>query len=274
MFGKLLKNDLKAQYHSMSAIFFGIFIISLSAEIVALFSKTDLGKVLGGLVVMAALLFACFFILIAVGLMFSKTMYGRAGYLTLTLPVKTSKLIWSKTLSGLIWTFAVYFLFVGSCVLWFFQVKDLVGQEALESAETLLKLFGAPSFKMLAVILIFFAVSLGITMLLITQSIYLGITVSNVKPFSKLGVIGALIVSFACFLIIQSISSSVDELLPIGMVVSSKAITFTSNTVQALHNAGAQAVSISFMGPIFRLIVGILLHFPISFLAEKKVNVQ
>jgi hypothetical protein len=44
MFGKLLKNDLKAQYHSMSAIFFAIVIIAVGGEFVALFAKSDLGR--------------------------------------------------------------------------------------------------------------------------------------------------------------------------------------------------------------------------------------
>ena len=63
MFGKLLKNDLKAQFHSMSAIFFAIVIIAVGGEFVALFAKSDLGKIFGGVAVMAALLFACVFIL-------------------------------------------------------------------------------------------------------------------------------------------------------------------------------------------------------------------
>jgi hypothetical protein len=68
-----------------------------------------------------------------------------------------------------------------------------MGEEALQSTELLLSLFGAPSFEMLSVVLVFFAVSLAISALMIVQSIFLGITLSNVKPFSKLGIIGIII---------------------------------------------------------------------------------
>ncbi len=274
MFGKLLKNDLKAQFHSMSTIFFGIFIITAVAEIIALFSDNVVGKVFGGLAAVCVLLFACVFIMIAVGLMFSKTMFGRAGYLTLTLPVKTSKLIWSKTVSGLIWTFCAYFLFLGASVLWIYQVKDFVGEDAVESAETLLTLFGVPTFKMISIILIFFAIALSISVLLIIQSMYLGITLSNVKPFSKFSVIGTLVMFFATFLIIQKISTGLSDLLPFGMVISPETITFSSNTVETAAKLGSKVLCVNFCGPVFRLIMGILLHFPIVYLTKNKVNVQ
>lgn len=274
MFGKLLKNDLKAQWHSMSAIFFAIIVIAAAGELVAIFASSTMGKVLGGLAVILALLFACVFVLIAVGMMYSKTMFGRAGYLTLTLPVKTGNLIWAKTVSSLIWTYLVYFLFLGSCFLWFYQVKELMGEEMLESAESILSLFGIPTFKMIAVVCIFFAVSLAISALMIVQSIFLGITLSNVKPFSKLGLIGTIVFAFVVFYCIQTVSNGLSELLPMGMVVSPQVITFTSDTVKTATELGEGVIKISFAGPLFRLLMGILLNLPITHLTKSAVNVK
>ena len=274
MFGKLLKNDLKAQWHSMSAIFFAIIVISIAGEMLALFSKSQMGKILGGLAVIAILLFACVFILIAVGMLYNKTMFGRAGYLTLTLPVKTSKLIWAKTVSGLIWVYLVYFLFLGSCFLFLYQVKEIMGEETIESAETILSLFGVPSFKMIAVVCIFFAVSLAVTALMIVQCIFLGTTLSNVKPFSKLGLIGTIIFLFAIFYCVQTLSNGISELLPMGMVVSPEVITFTSDTVATASALSESAIKINFSGPIFRLAAGILLSIPTISLTKSAVNIK
>ncbi len=274
MFGKLLKNELKAQWHSMSAIFFAIIVIAVAGELLAIFSSSQIGKVLGGLAVVAVLFFACVFILIAVGMMYNKTMYGRAGYLTLTLPVKTNKLIWAKTVSGIIWTYLVYFLFLGSCILWFYQVKELMGEEAFESAEIVLSLFGVPSFKMISVVCIFFAVSLAFSALMIVQCIFLGITLSNVKPFSKLGLIGTIIFAFLCFYCIQSVSNVISEVLPMGMVVSPELITFTSDTVSTAAELGEGVIKINFSGPAFRLLAGILLSIPVSQLTKNAINIK
>lgn len=274
MFGKLLKNDLKAQWHSISVVLFAVAIIMVAGEGVALFAETPLGRVLGGLAVIAALLFACVFILVAVAMLYSKTMFGRAGYLTLTLPVKTSKLIWAKTVSGLVWTYLVYFLFIGACVLWFYQVKEIMGEESLETAETLLTFFGMPSFRSIAILCIFLAVSLGITLLLIIQCIQLGITLSNVKPFSKFGIIGAIAVFFISFWCIQTLSEACAKLLPMGMVVTSQVVSFTSNVTETASQFKEQTINISFMGPLFRLVMGILFNIPIAYLTKENVNVK
>ena len=74
MFGKLLKNDLKAQWHSISAVFLCTFIIALVAEIFTMTSDEKVVKVMGGFLVSIALGFACIVIIIAVAMMFSKTM--------------------------------------------------------------------------------------------------------------------------------------------------------------------------------------------------------
>lgn len=274
MFGKLLKNDLKAQWHSMSAIFFAIIVIAIAGEMLALFSNSQMGKVLGGLAVIAVLLFACVFILVAVGMMYNKTMYGRAGYLTLTLPVKTNRLIWAKTVSGLIWVYLVYFLFLGSCFLWLHQVKEIMGEDTLENAETILSLFGVPSFKMIAVVCIFFAISLAITALLIVQSIFLGTTLSNVKPFSKLGIIGTIIFTFVIFYCIQTISNGISQILPAGMIISPEIITFTTDTASSAAALSNSAIKLNFAGPVFRLVAGILLSIPTTYLTKSAVNIK
>ena len=109
---------------------------------------------------------------------------------------------------------------------------------------------------------------------MIIQCLYFGITLSNVKPFSKFGVIGAILGCFLCFYIVQTLSVGVSQLLPIGMVVSPKTIIFTTDTVTALAEAGKNAIKMNFTGPIFRLIAGIALNFPVVFLAKNYVNVK
>lgn len=273
MFGKLLKNDLKAQWHSMSTIFSVIIAVALIGEACTIFSDNQTVIVLGGLAVILAMLFAAIFIIIAVAMLFSKTMFGRAGYLTLTLPVKTSSLIWSKTVSGLVWAFAVYFLFIGSFFLWVYQVKETLGGDVVESAEAILSLFGVPSFKVISIVVIFFSVSLAISILLIVQSLYFGVTCSNISPVSKFGNLGAIVIFAITFLVLQKISTEISALIPFGMVVSPDLITFTSNTNEAALNA-IDPVKINFAGPLLRLLFGIVLHFPIVYLTKNKVNVK
>lgn len=274
MFGKLLKNDLKAQWHSMSTIFLCSFIVAIAAELFTIISDNQVIRVLGGVLVILSLGFACIFVLIAVAMMFSKTMFGRAGYLTLTLPVKTGSLIRSKALSGLIWIFSVYALFIGSLLLWIYQVQKELGERVMESVEELLSVFGIPSFMTISITVACTCVSLAVTVLLAVQCLYLGITCSHVSPISKFGNFGAVVVFFVVLFAVQSVTSSVSEAVNIGMVVSTEEIKFTTDVVAAKAQAGSGAVALNFMGTVLRLAAAIGLHYPISYLIKNKVNIK
>jgi len=274
MFGKLLKNDLKAQWHSMSVVFLCTFVVAIVAEIFTLTSNNKVITALGGLLVSAALGFACIIIIIAVAMMFSKTMFGRAGYLTLTLPVKTGALLKSKTISGLIWVFSVYALFIASLIVWVFQVQNAVGEEVMESVESLLKIFGVPSFLTIFMGIMFFCISLAVLVLVAVQSLQLAITLSCVSPFSKFGNLGAIVIFFALVGLIQSISTGISELIPFGFVITPDVVKITSDIYETKAAMGINAMSVNIIGSIFRLIFAIVLHFPTKFLIQHKVNVK
>lgn len=274
MFGKLLKNDLKAQWHSMSVVFLCTFIVAIVAEIFTLTSSNRIVTIMGGLLVSLALGFACIIIIIAVAMMFSKTMFGRAGYLTLTLPVKTGSLLKSKTISSLIWVFSVYALFMGSLVLWVFQVQDTLGEEVMDSVESLLKLFGVPSFLTIFMGIMFFCVSLAVLVLVAVQSLQLAITLSHVSPVSKFGNLGAIIVFFILVGAIQSISTGISELLPCGFVITPDVVKFTSDIYETEESMGINAMSVNVIGSLVRFGFAIVLHFPTKFLIQHKVNVK
>lgn len=274
MFGKLLKNDLKAQWHSMSVVFLCTFVVAIAAEIFTLTSNNKMVSVLGGLLVCAALGFACVIIIIAVAMMFSKTMFGRAGYLTLTLPVKTGSLLKSKTISSLIWVFVVYALFLGSLILWVFQVQDALGEEMMESVESLLSIFGVPSFLTIFMGIIFFFISLAVLVLVAVQSLQLAITLSHVSPVSKFGNIGAIVIFFTLVFVIQTVSNGIADLLPAGLVITPETLKITSNVVETKAAMGADAMSVNIVGSIVRLLVAIGLHFPTTYLIKHKVNVK
>ena len=274
MFGKLLKNDLKAQWSSVSSIFLVILIVSVIAEIAICFSKSAGVTLLGGLLVSVLMLFACFVIIIAVAMMYSKTLFGRAGYLTLTLPVKTEKLIWSKTISGLIWTYAVYILFFGSVFLWFYQARDFLGYDYTDMADQLFTLLFGKSFSTLIATLIYYLIWFGIIMFAVVQCIYLGITCSNVKHISRLGVVGAILVTFTSLAVVILLTGFVTRYLPIGMVVTTESVVFTSNMAATQLKLDHYLYVFNFAGPVFIRFLSSLINIPLTYLVKNKVNVK
>lgn len=277
MFGKLLKNDLKAQWHSVDSIFFIVGILAAVLALVNIFAKEQETKVFVGIGAFFVTLFIFVFIIFTVGGMFSKTMFGKAGYLTLTLPVKTSSLIWSKTVSGLVWVAACFGVFLLSTVFLYKTFIDTLGTDAATAADSLLILFGGPSLKTIVLYLAYFAVELIIISFALVQCIYFGITLSSVAPFSKLGKFGKILFIVISIYLVNELSTRLGNLLPIGMCIATDEIIFTSNvidTINSLHNSAGVYLPVSFTGPAFKLIFAILLNIPTTYLVKNEVNVQ
>ncbi|MBE6802780.1 MAG: hypothetical protein E7530_07830 [Ruminococcaceae bacterium] len=284
MFGKLLKNDIKAQWHSVSTIFLSIFIIAGFAELLVIYSIKDVFNIwndkklifvaIGGIVVCLAMFFACIVILIAVGLMFSKTTFGRAGYLTLTLPVKTGSLIWSKIISGLIWTYITYMLFFGSFFLWIYQVGECMGGDLQDLADQLFMLLLGQSTQTMISLAVYYLVWVAIAMFLVVQCMYLGITCAHISPLSKLGPIATVLIFFGSFGVIVGLTLIVGKIIPFGMVVHDDVITISSNVVKAQQELYRHGSSFVFSGPLFMLLSSILLSSPITYLTKHKANIK
>lgn len=275
MFGKLLKNDLKAQWHSMSTIFLCVIIVSAVAELLVQFSNASVIKVLSGFVLILALLFACIVVVIAVGMMFSKTVFGRAGYLTLTLPVKTRSLIWSKTFSGLLWVYIVYILFFAAFFLWIYQTSTFLGGDLLTTAEELFTLLWGLSSETMISSVIYYLVWFAVAIFTLVQCIYFGITCSNVSPVSKLGNFGTVLISAVSIIILAILSTNIGNLFPFGMVMNGDVMTLTSD-VYATKTAMASSYAYGFVfsGPILLAVFSCLLNIPITYMVKNKVNIK
>ncbi|MBR4287487.1 MAG: hypothetical protein IKT55_07270 [Clostridia bacterium] len=284
MFGKLLKNDLKAQWHSISTIFLCIFIVAGVAELLVLYSIKDIFNIwngnklifvsIGGAVVCLAMFFACIVILIAVGLLFSKTTFGKAGYLTLTLPVKTGSLIWSKTISGLVWTYITYMLFFCSFFLFIYQAGECMGGDLQDLANQLFMLLLGQSTKTMLSLAIYYLVWVAIAMFLVVQCMYFGITCAHVSPLSKFGPVTTVLAFFAAFGAVIGLTLLVGKFLPFGMIVHDDIVTITSNVVRAKQEIYRHGSGFIFSGPMFMLLSSVLMSLPITYLTKHKANIK
>lgn len=269
MFGKLLKNDLKAQWFSVSAIYLCALIAVVVCEIGANVLKEQKQIVLCGGGVCLALLVASFTTLITVAIMFKNTMFGKAGYLTLTLPVKTTSLLASKTVSGLIWIFAVYSLLIGSLVLWLYQIKTLLGDQMTDTINNLFAIFGVPTVKTITLGVVIACILFAAIILLTVQCMYLALTLSQIKPISSFGKFGTIILFFVLAGVLLSLSGTVSDMLPINIVVSETAILFTSDSTVV-----DGTMNFRLTGAFFNIVASVILQFPMAFLINKKINLK
>ena len=73
---------------------------------------------------------------------FNRSMYKRPGYLTLTLPVSTNKLIAAKYLGSLIWVFVSYLVLLLGFMILIFLVGDISFTELLRSGNVVIEIMG------------------------------------------------------------------------------------------------------------------------------------
>ncbi len=269
MFGKLLKNDLKAQWNSISAIYFATLIVVVAGEIGANVLKEDKYIVLCGGAVCLALLIASITTIFTVAIMFNNTMFGRAGYLTLTLPVSPHALLISKTCSGLIWVFSLYSLLIGSLVLWLYQIRTVLGDQLTNTVDDLLSLFGIPSTKTIVLGVVVICILFAAVILLLIECLYFSLTLSQIKPISSFGKFGTIVLFFALVSFVLGLSENVSDLLPLNVIISETSIIFTDSS-EVTDNT----MNFRLTGAIFNMIASALIHFPMVTLINKKINLK
>lgn len=106
---KLLKYDLISSYRQ----FFATFAIFLFSCLATPFLPDYLKNISSGLLV-TAVIGISFAVQINIALNYNKTLFKKPGYLTLTLPVSTHKIVLSKIISSIIWYgISIFVLFLG-----------------------------------------------------------------------------------------------------------------------------------------------------------------
>ena len=129
MLSKLFKYDFKALSRILWPAMAAVAGASLIASICFIFSSrtvnnanaTGLAQFLAAMLavlMVLAIIAACFIVFFIICAHFYRNLMTDEGYLTFTLPVKTSEILWSKLLSAMTWTL-ISIVVIGLCVLMF-----------------------------------------------------------------------------------------------------------------------------------------------------------
>ena len=129
MLSKLIKYDFKALSRVLWPTMAAVAGASLIATLSFLFTEKSyssannggLATMLGGLlavVMVLAIIAACFLVFFIICAHFYRNLMTDEGYLTFTLPVKTSEILWSKLITAMLWTI-ISSVVIGLCVLMF-----------------------------------------------------------------------------------------------------------------------------------------------------------
>lgn len=275
MIGKLIKHELKAGARRMSNIYLAAF-IACGAMLFSAFFKSGFMRFLtsAAVIIIAGIAVVVTFASVVFGA--NKTLFGREGYLTQTLPVRTSSLIFAKWFASSVWVFISYLLaavaFVGVFVYW--TTENQEGAQVYDMIYTFLQGFGVGAESIYQKYLLISAILGVFNASIFVMYVFFAITLSNINPFHKLGTFGIILYLALTVFVIQGITTGLESLCDITLLIESSGMTMTVSKEAVLQATQYGAMSIGFTGVYFKTIVTVFLYIITVQLTESKINLK
>ena len=273
MLGKLIKHELRHSARYTLSIYIAVTVISAVMGLTLLSKATWIG-VMSCIALYAAGIVAVIVTLVSVIKNFYDTLFGRQGYLTMTLPVKCSTLLISKVIVSFIWIVASFTLMGLTLVMVFFYAKeksagyftmisDAVSVsgilEILPSASTVISLLIAAALW--AVITIFTYVSF----------VYFTVTVANTRALQSHPKLLGGLVFLGIFSLNNIVGNILTQYIPVTFNVGADKVYFAFEQMGMIEDA---FLSYGVAGTAFSGIFALGLLWLTGFILENKVNLK
>ncbi len=291
MLGRLSKNSLKATFHSVYNIYIAMAVIGVIMLVMLLVDWTkwgDTGVGVGYLIKIVASVALCLtagigvlMTFVAVFGEFNRNLYGNEGYLTLSLPVRSSTLMFSKWLAASFWVIVSYLALVGCAFGSFIYIVKHSMNEYASTYDLILQLVDqlsyssgvvTPSINVILNLAAMYAFEGAVRACIFVLMVFFAITLSHCRPFSKRGKFGTLIWFFLTFFGVYGFSAIITKLVKIYIVVSDThyTVTLSEYQVQQAWKLGFGAYSITNL--YCTVIAAIFLFMLCCVLLDRKVN--
>ena len=197
---------------------------------------------------------------------YSSSIYGNEGYLTNTLPLKPSQIIWAKLINFLIWIFISYFvIFVSMFILFPFEffIRNIIrDSEFYQDLNTMVKEFFSSKYIFMSILQLIYNFFAHVQSILI---IFLSIAIANLFKSYKVvvGVIAFFIISIIFSFIGASVTYSTISNLDVPVIYGD-----TDPTIfLSLRNGTITSI-------LYSLISSVLLFFGVHYLHTHNLNLE
>ena len=275
MIGKLIKHDLKDGARRMGNIYAaaGIAVVAL---LISAFVNSGILKFIASAAIIIVAFGSVIVTFASVVFGANKSLFGREGYLTHTLPVRTISLIFSKWFSSSIWVIISYIFVVISvvAVYVYWTVEDQGGAEIYDMIYSFAQSFGLGAEVIYKNYLIISAIIGLFNACIFVMFILFAITLSNISPFHKLGTFGVIIYLAATIAIIQGAANGLANLCDITLIIEQSGFSLTVDKSIVEMMTYADGVTIGLTSVYFKAIVTAFLFILTVQLTESKINLK
>lgn len=271
MLGKLIKNEFKTSAHSVASIYLAA-AITIGIMMLSYLVKIKWISTLSTIALLLISVVAIIITLVAVISNFYKTLYGAQGYLSFTLPVKSGQLLASKAIVSFVWLLASYIITITIWIGVYVYATAMVGESVMNAIESLIQMFaGMPDAGVIKQILVIVGIIIFAQIAVFIAEIFFSLTLANTKTFQKIGMVSALIIFFAVFIVMQILTGVLTTYVPVSMIITTEGLEL-SFTQSMMNSSGGIALGVT--GVVFEVLAAAGLFGTTAYLMKHKVNVK
>ena len=217
MFGRLIKHELRATSRMIPFIFGVISLIALFH----VFAGRFLGNMAAGLslaLLILSLVAQVILVWVMIAIRYYKSMYADEGYLTNTLPIKTSSIFRAKFLVSYFWiviSSLFTFIIAGGLILNYASLSGVETQGVLQFLDTLIGFLGIPVSGASLVGILLFVLLISSLCNLIT--IFFSVTLGSTSVFRKMGMGGPVLMYIIVYSVMQVLTLAASFLIPFSL---------------------------------------------------------
>ena len=262
MLGKLIKYEFKATMRSFLAIYASLILTGILIGIF-MFANVEVGMSLGMLIMVALMITLGVLTVTVIIKRFSKNLLGDEGYLMMTLPVSTKKIVASKIITSVVYlilsTIVVFLVFVVIMLpSGIGTMKEFIRSMGNVWNYMVMNLLSARDIILNMIITFMIGIVDYVSFILV---IYTSLSIGQLKPFNKHRTPFAIIAFFVINMIVSVISDGLSNLLESMNIL-------TAPQSMSMLNA------VSLYTLTFYSVVSIVLFMITSYILEKKLNLE
>ncbi len=269
MVGKLIKNELKAGIHSIAPIY--IVTAAVVAMLAVSFAFEILWLAVISVIAVALVGFGIFAVtIISVVNNFNKSMFRDQGYLTFTLPVTSGQLLFAKALCSFIWILLSYIVLIGLFAGLYAYAAGQVDDEQFAMIKILIStMVQLPDTATIIGVISFFVTYFFLDIIFLVAMIYFSVSLSNVRPFQKMGMGSTILIFLSLFAVTSIISTLLKAFVPLTLKIDFSGMTLIQETMN-------EASGITFgIGDIFFTLAATVFFFVMSaWFMNHKINLK
>lgn len=270
MLGKLIKNEFKANIHTIGMIYVvaaAAILVMMAAYIVEITWLSAIATIVLG----ATGILAVVMTFVSVVQNFKKTLFGGQGYLSFTLPVTSGQLLAAKTITSFCWMLLSYAVAIGIFFGIYLYATAMIGEDIKLAIHMVLSMFeGLPSGDTIKLAIAFIAFIIFVRIVVLIAQLYFAITIANTRVMQKLGGFASVVVFFAVFVVMQVVGVLLAQYVPLSIVLTSEGIFYSTESTMA----NPLGLSFGLAGTIFNVVGAAALFFATAKLMNSKVNIK